>query len=288
MFLPPPIARTLYRSLLSSSRLLQSQLLRYPLLLPREIASLRTACASPLPKDLRGLVDLHHPPPSQTTIPHYISIISRRILEAAQAPDFHGLESRVGFAALRHLNSRVDALRHLVFHTNSDAERFGIRVEVESSYQGSDRDRFFFRYQVRILNASEDTVQLLSRAWTIRDLDGRVTSVEGPGVVGTFPTLAPRETYEYSSAVPLSTPVGTQSGHYVFIVNTGDGIDHNTVNSANGWQNRMRHVPIAPFSYRAASLDKRRGSALIPGSGGAGSGGKGKGRRRRTDDLRKR
>lgn len=123
-------------------------------------------------------------------------------------------------------------------------------------------------------------MQLLSRAWTIRDLDGRVTSVEGPGVVGAFPTLAPRESYEYSSAVPLNTPVGTQSGHYMFIIN-GEGV------TTTNLEQKMLQVPIAPFSYRTPILDVRRGVGG-GGDGAALTGVKGKGRKRRFDDFRRR
>lgn len=162
---------------------------------------------------------------------------------AAQAPAFATLDAAVGFAALRHLNSRLDSLRHLAPATTSVAECFGIRVAVASSFQGADRQRYFFRYRVRIDNASDVTVQLLRRAWTIRDLDGRVSRVEGPGVVGDFPTLAPTETFEYSSAVPLQTPLGTQSGHYVFVLEGGTP------------GKRMLQVPVAPFCFRSPSMD---------------------------------
>lgn len=269
MPLPPLVAKTLYRSLLTSSKDLQNELLRCVSLRNRELEQLRTAAAKPLPKELRGLLDLRtHSKPLQTTdLPLYISTVARRIGEASQAPDFDGLDAAVGFAALRHINSRVDALRHLVYSTTSDAEKHGIRVAAESSYQGADRERYFFRYQMRIVNVSNDTVQLLSRAWTIRDLDGRVTSVEGPGVVGAFPTLAPSESYEYSSAVPLHTPVGTQSGHYVFILQQEDSSEV---------ANRVLQVPIAPFSHRTPTLEKTDGRGP----------GRGRGRRRR-DELRR-
>lgn len=286
--LAPPIGRALYKALQTSAAGLQHELARCGTLRSRELDALRAASAAPLPKDLRGLLDVR-----ALTAPRaarhvdfrrYVSAVARRIAEAAQAPEFEGLEAVVGFAALKHLNARVDALRHLVYETSSDAERFGIRVGVESTYQGADRERFYFRYQVRISNASEQTVQLLSRAWTIRDLNGRVTSVEGPGVVGAFPTLAPTESYEYSSAVPLSTPVGTQSGHYVFLVNGTQPIRAEELSS------KMLQVPVAPFSYRTPSMDtSRKESGAFGSSAQLPRGGKGSsGRRRRNDDMKRR
>lgn len=48
----------------------------------------------------------------------------------------------------------------------------------------------------------------------IVDGDGERRDVEGPGVVGQFPTLAPGEAFEYSSFCPLQTPWGTMEGTY--------------------------------------------------------------------------
>lgn len=244
--LPPRVSRALYRAVLHSAWQLQHELSRCASLRPRELRLLKAAAAAPLPRELRGLLDVRPPGvgASALPLPRWAGVVARRLADAALAPELAAVETAAGFAALKHLNARVAALRHLVYDTASDAKRFGIHVAVESSYHGSDRERFFFRYQVRIENDSPETVQLLSRAWTIRDLDGRVTRVVGPGVVGVFPVLAPSEIYEYSSGVPLSTPVGTQSGHYVFI---GKG------------ERRMLHVPVKPFSYRAPVGEERNG-----------------------------
>lgn len=132
---------------------------------------------------------------------------------------------QVGFSTLRYLNGRLAALEPIVYTTTSDATRHGIRITAMSHYEGSERRRHLFRYHVRMHNTSAMTVKLLSRSWTIRDVDGRVTYVDGPGVVGAFPTLRPESSYEYSSAAPLLAPVGTQSGHYVFVV-VPDALDN--------------------------------------------------------------
>lgn len=271
MCLPPPVARSLYSSLLTSANQLQHHLIRFPSLVSREFAALRRISAAPLPTELRGLLDVHihpHPPP----LPLYVSIVARRLAHAATTPQLAGLDARVGFTALKHINSRVDALRHLVYPTASNAQHFGITVEANSTYQGADRQRFFFRYQVRINNQSEEKVQLLSRAWTVRDLDGRVVNVEGPGVVGDFPTLNPSDSYEYSSAMPLATPFGTQSGYYVFIKGDGNQVNPDNVNQS------MLHVPVAPFSYRTPTLESKKSSSSTSSK----SIGKKKSRRRRS------
>lgn len=80
--------------------------------------------------------------------------------------------------------------------------------------------------------------------------------------------------------MPLNTPVGTQSGHYIFII---DGKDVTTANL----EQKMLQVPIAPFSYRTPTLDVRKGGGGAS-SGAALTGVKGKGRKRRFDDFRRR
>jgi ApaG protein len=100
----------------------------------------------------------------------------------------------------------------------SDTTTRGIRIEVESEYE-PDRSSpfenyFFFSYHVRISNLGDETSQLVSRVWIITDSDGEVQTVEGPGVVGETPVLAPGESFEYTSFCPLKTAVGAMQGHY--------------------------------------------------------------------------
>ncbi len=101
----------------------------------------------------------------------------------------------------------------------SDTSTRGIRIRVRSQYEeerSSPRESYyFFSYRVLISNQSGETAQLLSRRWVITDADGEVQRVEGPGVVGETPTLAPGDSFEYTSFCPLKTPVGTMEGHYV-------------------------------------------------------------------------
>jgi ApaG protein len=69
-------------------------------------------------------------------------------------------------------------------------------------------------YQVRIENAGDTPVQLLSRHWVITDGLGRMESVSGEGVVGVQPVIGPGEAYDYVSGCPLSTSSGSMHGHY--------------------------------------------------------------------------
>jgi ApaG protein len=86
--------------------------------------------------------------------------------------------------------------------------------------------RFFWAYQVRIENQGAETVQLLRRTWRITDGLGRTQQVEGEGVIGKQPVLAPGEAFEYTSGTPLDTPSGIMTGTYHMIVaDTGEVFD---------------------------------------------------------------
>lgn len=94
----------------------------------------------------------------------------------------------------------------------------GVEIEVESAYDGErsapQESYYFFAYRVRITNRGDSRVQLLSRRWVITDSDGEVQEVEGPGVVGQQPVLAPGQSFEYTSFCPLRTPLGWMVGTY--------------------------------------------------------------------------
>ena len=93
-----------------------------------------------------------------------------------------------------------------------------IRVTVKPIYleeqSSPTENHFVWAYQVRIENTGGETVQLLNRHWHITDSMGRQQEVRGAGVVGEQPTLAPGESFEYTSGTPLSTPSGIMVGSY--------------------------------------------------------------------------
>ena len=112
----------------------------------------------------------------------------------------------------------------------------GIRVRVESSYSPErslpSELRWFFIYEITLTNEGSETAQLLERHWIITDGRGRVEEVRGPGVVGVQPTLAPGESYRYTSGCPLQTSFGTMHGTYLMVTPEG----------------RRFEVEIAPFA----------------------------------------
>jgi ApaG protein len=101
------------------------------------------------------------------------------------------------------------------------ATTHGITVRVSASFLADQsepaRDRYFWSYHIRIENHGEAAVQLLSRRWIISDGHGQRHRVEGEGVVGKQPIIAPGESYDYVSGCPLETPTGTMEGAYMML-----------------------------------------------------------------------
>jgi ApaG protein len=122
----------------------------------------------------------------------------------------------------------------------SDAVTNSIRVEVMSRHSPENsrpqQGEWVFQYTVRITNQGSETVQLLSRHWIITDASEHVEEVEGPGVVGEQPVLAPGESFKYSSWCPLKTPIGRMHGTYRMARAGGTQFD----------------IEIAPFALKAA------------------------------------
>ena len=97
--------------------------------------------------------------------------------------------------------------------------RVGVSYLPEQSEPG--RGRWFWSYHIRVENAGEAAVQLLGRHWVITDGRGARHSVEGEGVVGEQPVIAPGGTYDYVSGCPLDTPTGAMQGNYHMIAEDG-------------------------------------------------------------------
>ena len=99
--------------------------------------------------------------------------------------------------------------------------RVTVRPDFSDEGSAPELGRYFWTYAVEIANQGARTVQLLSRRWLITDALGHVETVEGPGVVGEQPTLAPGQSFSYMSGCPLKTPSGTMEGAYQMIDETG-------------------------------------------------------------------
>ncbi len=105
----------------------------------------------------------------------------------------------------------------------------GVTVRVAVSYLPEQseprRGRWFWAYHIRIENESDRTVQLLTRHWIITDGRGARHSVEGEGVVGEQPLIAPGGSFDYVSGCPLQTPEGAMQGSYRLIGDDGTQFD---------------------------------------------------------------
>ena len=105
----------------------------------------------------------------------------------------------------------------------------GVTVRVSVSYLPEQseprRGRWFWAYHIRIENESARSVQLLTRHWVIIDGRGARHSVEGEGVVGEQPLIAPGASFDYVSGCPLQTPSGVMQGSYRMIDEDGACFD---------------------------------------------------------------
>lgn len=109
------------------------------------------------------------------------------------------------------------------------AETQGVVVRVSTSYLAEQseprRGRWFWAYHIRLENAGEVSVQLLTRHWIITDGRGARHTVEGEGVVGEQPLIPPGGSFDYVSGCPLTTPTGSMQGSYHMIAQDGTAFD---------------------------------------------------------------
>ena len=108
----------------------------------------------------------------------------------------------------------------------SEALTRNIRIRVRARYNEEHSEplqqRWLFLYTITISNEGNETVQLISRHWRITDGAEQVQEVKGLGVVGRQPTLAPGESFEYTSLCPLPTPFGSMQGTYQMVTTEGE------------------------------------------------------------------
>jgi len=102
----------------------------------------------------------------------------------------------------------------------------GIRVVVRPSFSLPHSEpadgKFVFTYLVRMENQSAEAAQLLFRHWHIHDSEGEDSELEGEGVLGEQPSLAPGKSHVYESFCVLQSPVGFMEGYYTFVRPNGE------------------------------------------------------------------
>ncbi|MEH6584793.1 MAG: Co2+/Mg2+ efflux protein ApaG [Halioglobus sp.] len=104
------------------------------------------------------------------------------------------------------------------------------------SHSNPDEGHYTFAYTITISNNGEVPVQLLSRHWIITDADNQVQEVQGEGVVGEQPIIAPGKYFRYTSGTTMETTVGFMEGSYTMLIIGADA------------EGDCFEVPIPPFS----------------------------------------
>jgi ApaG protein len=99
--------------------------------------------------------------------------------------------------------------------------RISVRPVMAPEHSDPAEPRFVFVYFIRIENLGDRTVQLMWRHWDIHDDVAGDTEVEGEGVVGEQPVLAPGEVHEYNSFCVLRGRSGYMEGWYEFKCSDG-------------------------------------------------------------------
>ena len=111
----------------------------------------------------------------------------------------------------------------------SESEKYRIKVEAVAEFvpgqSAPEEDRYVFAYHITLTNTGSATAQLISRHWIITDGNGKIQEVQGLGVIGEQPLLAPGEQFTYSSGSVLETPVGTMHGSYQMVAEDGQRFD---------------------------------------------------------------
>lgn len=108
-------------------------------------------------------------------------------------------------------------------------QQYDIQVQVETTYirdqSEPDNNRYVFAYTITITNSGSVPAQLLRRHWIITDANNKVQEVRGEGVVGEQPHLSPGDSFRYTSAAMIETPVGCMQGNYQMIADDGVEFD---------------------------------------------------------------
>lgn len=103
-----------------------------------------------------------------------------------------------------------------------------ISVEVKPLYLQEESSpvagKHVFAYFITIRNMGDQPVQLLKRHWDIKDSVGEQYEVNGDGVIGKQPTIAPDDEHSYNSFCVLKSYKGSMRGFYLMEREDGSSI----------------------------------------------------------------
>ena len=110
-----------------------------------------------------------------------------------------------------------------------DEKEYDINIQAVTNYINDqsmpEEGRFVFAYTITVTNNGVMPATLLRRRWLITDANCKVQEVHGEGVVGKQPRILPGESFQYTSAAVLETPVGCMQGSYEMIADDGVEFD---------------------------------------------------------------
>lgn len=100
----------------------------------------------------------------------------------------------------------------------SICETQGVKVTARPSFlidqSQPDRNKWVWSYEITVINAGEEPIQLVDRHWVITDAGGEVEEVRGEGVIGQRPVIEPGDSFSYQSFCPLATDYGFMRGSF--------------------------------------------------------------------------
>jgi len=104
-------------------------------------------------------------------------------------------------------------------------DTYRIEIEVQARYlheqSRPDIDLHAYSYTITITNTGRIGARLTHRHWIIDHGNGHSERVDGEGVVGRQPHLAPGESHTYTSGAMIQTAVGRMQGHYDMLADDG-------------------------------------------------------------------
>ncbi|WP_413111222.1 Co2+/Mg2+ efflux protein ApaG [Thaumasiovibrio sp. DFM-14] len=100
-----------------------------------------------------------------------------------------------------------------------------VKIQIVSHFETNQpaptTQHYAFSYTITIDNIGQYPIQLLRRRWLITDANGKQMHVEGDGVIGQQPHIAPGEQFQYTSGTLIETEVGVMQGFYIFADHLG-------------------------------------------------------------------
>ena len=111
-----------------------------------------------------------------------------------------------------------------LFHSVTSGIRVTARPYFAPEHSDTGAPRYVFVYRIRIENVGQQTAQLLWRHWYTHDDIAGDTEVDGAGVIGEQPILAPGAVHEYESFCVLQGGSGHMEGYYLFRLSDGEEV----------------------------------------------------------------